>query len=170
MRQFMLIALVFLLGACSYQNNDTQNAREPNQAKDNETASEEQAEQNDQTDDEQAAMKNKLEQLGYKEIEIEVSYGDDKEYEAEIEQNSMVTAELEDELNDEYLKGMEAFDAIYPYAEQLSLTPNTDMETAINAVLDAFDLDADYEQFELEITFQDGKELEFEDSQSHTFD
>src|SRR5699024_4261427 len=161
MRQFMLIALVFLLGACSYQNNDTQNAREPNQAKDNETASEEQGEQNDQTDDEQAAMKNKLEQLGYKEIEIEVSYGDDKvsdaadkDYDTDNQKNRLLTAELEHEFNAAYLNGMEAYDATYPYAEQLSLPPNPDKETAINAVLHAFDLHADYEQFELEIPFQ----------------
>lgn len=109
-------------------------------------------------------MKQRMDELDYAEIEIEVDYGKNKEYEAEIEQdNGVVEADLEDELNGDDLNGKEAFDKIYPNVDKLTIDQDTDKEEAIQQTLDAFDLDSDYNQFEIEITFQDGTKLEFED-------
>lgn len=106
-----------------------------------------------------------MEQLSFKEIEVEVSYGDDKEYEAEIEQdnNEPIKAKVEDELNDVYLKDQEAFDDLYPKVKNLDLTKDSSDQATIDQVLDIFDLQADYEKFEVEIKFNDGSKLEVED-------
>ncbi len=104
-------------------------------------------------------------QLSFKEIEIEISYGNDQEYEAEIEQdtNEPIKAKVEDELNDIYLKDQQAFDDLYPRVKKLDLTKDSSNQETIDAILDAFDLQANYEKFEVEIKFTDGSKLEVED-------
>lgn len=111
-------------------------------------------------------MKQKMSELDYTDFELEVDYGSDQEYEAEIEQNKAkdtVEADLEDELNGDDLKGQEAFDKIYPLVEQLTIDQDTSKADAIAEVLDAFDLNDNYEALEIEITFSDGTKIEFED-------
>src|SRR5699024_11962166 len=83
----------------------------------------------------------------------------------EIEQDEgrPIEAEIEDEVNDVYLKGEEAFDELYPKVKALSIDKDTDKDEAIKDALETFDLDEDYEKFEIEITFNDGSELEYED-------
>src|SRR5690625_7046817 len=76
-------------------------------------------------------------ELDYKEIEIEVDYGDNSEYEIEIEQNDndTIDAQIEDDINDEYLKGTDAFNTLYPMVKELSINQDTSKEDAIEDVL-----------------------------------
>ncbi|GGP06845.1 YusW family protein [Oceanobacillus neutriphilus] len=168
----LLVSLI--LAACNDTNgNETEADQDTNIAnnneQDNSTGEQEGNSSNadtsngeaDSTNDE---MKQKLDNLNYSEIEVEIDYGKDKEYEAEIEQdNGIIEAELEDELNGENLTGKEAFDKIYPSVEKLTIQQDTDKNDAINQTLDALNLDSDYIKFELELTLQDGTKIEFED-------
>ncbi|PIC64847.1 hypothetical protein CSV79_04290 [Sporosarcina sp. P13] len=110
-------------------------------------------------------MKADMDKLSFKEIDVDVSYGKDIEYEAEIEQdnNEPLEAKVEDELNSVHLKGQEAFDELYPKIQQLQLTKDSTNEEAIDQVLKAFGLESNYEKFELEIHFNDGSKLDVED-------
>src|SRR5699024_12484996 len=107
-------------------------------------------------------MKSKMDELDYVDFELEVDYGQDKEYEAEIEQKEgNVKADLEDEINGEDLNGQEAFDKIYPLVDKLTISKDTEKEDVIEEVLEVFDLDDDYRELELEFTFSDGVKTEF---------
>ncbi|WP_432353509.1 YusW family protein [Sporosarcina sp. A2] len=116
------------------------------------------------SDSDQKYMKEKMDKLAYDEVELEVDYGKDKEYEIEIEQdNGKVEATVEDELSNTDLKGREAFDEIYPKLEKMDITETTTKEQAIQQALDAFDLKDDYTKFDIEITMPDGQKVEFSD-------
>src|SRR5699024_12877586 len=79
-------------------------------------------EQEDAVDDNDDATE-KMKELNIEEIQIEIEYPDNKEYEVEIELESdgTYTAEIEDDLNDEYIKGQEAFDKLYPMVKALDV-------------------------------------------------
>lgn len=170
---FSLLMLSMVLAACGGDNNnDTPSGDRP----DDDTTTEEnqEAETDDQKGDQSQGdqeenvdsddMKQKMDELDYTDFELEVDYGKDQEYEAEIEQeNEGIKADLEDEINGEDLNGQEAFDKIYPLVEQLTIDKETPKEDAIAEILDVFDLEDDYEKFEVEITFSDGVKVEFED-------
>ncbi|QFF98052.1 hypothetical protein PB01_04035 [Psychrobacillus glaciei] len=114
--------------------------------------------------DDGTSMKQNMDELDYAEFELEVDYGKNKEYELEIEQdNGIVEAKLEDELNNVNLKGQEAFDEIYPRLKKLTISKDTSKEDAIQQALDVFDLEKDYVKFDMEITFQDNTKASFED-------
>lgn len=117
------------------------------------------------TDSATGDMQANMDKLSFKEIELDVSYGKDKEYEAEIEQdeNEPIKAKVEDELNEIYLKGQEAFDDVYSKVKNLDVTKDSSQQETIDRILEAFNLQADYEKFEVEIKFNDGSKLEVED-------
>lgn len=112
------------------------------------------AEAKDQDD-----MKEMMEGLNFNEIEVEISYGKDNEFEIELEHhdNGDVEAEVEDELNDENIDDdVDAFNYIYPNLTKLDVEKGTDKDEMIKQVLEAFDLEDDYEELEIEMTFGDG--------------
>src|SRR5699024_9737740 len=141
------------------QTNEEENE---NQTKNSEDESE--LSSNDETGTEEE-MQEKMSELEYKENEVEVEYGDNSEYEIKIEQNDndTIEAQIEDDINDEYLKGTDAFDTLYPMVKELSINQDTSKEDAIEDILTTFNLDEDYNEFELEITFNDDTQLEYED-------
>lgn len=111
-------------------------------------------------------MKNMMEALGFDELEMEVSYGRDQEYELEIEHHSHgdVEAEIEDEINGVDIDDdLQAFNHIYPYVKELDVDRSMEKQTLIDQVLEAFELEDNYEKFEVEITFPDGTKLSVED-------
>lgn len=117
-----------------------------------------------ETSGDQTGMKSKMEELDYAEFEIEVDYGNDKEYEAKIEtDDGMLESKLEDELNNRKVRGQEAFDEIYPKLKNLSFTKDMPKDEAIRNALEAFDLPDDYVKFEMEVTFHDNTEVSIED-------
>jgi len=189
-RPFLLMAtllLIVFLAACGTQNNDE--ANNADQADEGTMNNEDQNNDNntdDQNDDENMDnennttdnnnetdatsnddMKQKMDELDYTDFELEVDYGDNKEYEAKIEidddDNNRVEADLEDDINGVDINGQEAFNKIHPKVKKLTIDANTSKKDAIMEALKAFDLDPDYNKFELELTFKDGKKVEFED-------
>ena len=110
-------------------------------------------------------MRSKMEELNFNEISVEVIYQDGKEYEAEIDQdrNEPMEAKVEDDLNNAFLQGKDAFDHIFERAKKLEITNESSDQDVIKQVLQSFDLPKDYTEFEIEITFNDGKKLDVED-------
>ncbi|MER2088727.1 MAG: YusW family protein [Sporosarcina sp.] len=113
----------------------------------------------------QEDMQKKMDELEYVDFELSVDYANHKEYEAELERNSdnSIKAEIEDSLNKVKKKGSEAFNELYPMVKQLTITQQTNKADAIQEVMSAFDLPKDYTEFEMEIRFNDGTKIEFED-------
>lgn len=109
-------------------------------------------------------MDTKMEALNFYEFELDVEYMDGKEYELDIEKddNRPYEAKIEDELNDVYLQGREAFDEIFPKIEQLQISNDSEQVDVVEQVLNIFDLPDNYKKFEIEVTFNDGSELDFE--------
>lgn len=105
----------------------------------------------------------KMNSLEYKDFELKVEYVDFKEYDAELElsQDNRLKAEIEEDGVE--TKGSEAFDKLYPLVEKLTITADTSKEEAIQEVLTVFNLDSNYEEFELEIKFKDDTKIEFKD-------
>lgn len=117
----------------------------------------------------------KMDKLDYVEFDLDVNYANHKEYEVKLEKelerdrdgdrdrDDWIEAKIEDELNGVNLAGTAAFEQIYPLVEQLTITKTTTKEEAIQQILDVFKLDADYEEFEVDIVFKDGTKMEFKD-------
>ncbi|MBO1001609.1 YusW family protein [Pseudogracilibacillus auburnensis] len=183
-RMLMLLFVIGLLGlatGCGNNNTDgTKNKEETNQETKeekkevkSESVKEDVEEEKGQNVTEQTVskededyMKSKMEALDFSEIKVEVKYAEDKEYEFKIEQDKMenepIEAEVEDELNNVFLKGRKAFDDIYPKIENLDVKSDSTEQDVVDKILTAFDLPTDYEKMEVDITFNDGKELDFD--------
>lgn len=175
MRRLLIVTFTCaILAACGTADQDGDNANNdlPDEPDINEEeideeeedmfGDDEEDESNDQEDD-QAYMKEKMDELDFYEIEVEVEYENNLEYEAEIERDDdHYEAELEDDLNNIDIRGLEAFEEIYPLAEALDLSSDSSDEEAIDEVLEVFDLPDDYEEIEIEIDFHDGSELDIE--------
>ena len=145
-------------------SNTEQTNEEVNENQTTNSEDESESSSNDETGTEEE-MQAKMGELDYKEIEVEVDYGDNSEYEIKIEQNDndTIEAQIEDDINDEYLKGTDAFNPLYPMVKELSINQDTSKDDAIEDVLSTFNLYEDYDEFELEITFNDDTQLEYED-------
>lgn len=165
--------LALTIAACGTETEQTGNSNidkspgvvnSENDNKDNTMAQSENKEENNTTSSDE--MGTKWAEIKYTDFELEVDYGKNKEYEAEIERNKSndsIEADLEDELNGVDVNGEEAFNEIYPKVKKLKIDQQTSKEDAINQTLEAFDLESNYNKFELEITFEDGTKIEYED-------
>lgn len=160
----------FTLAACGTANNDIQSndqqdiTEEENTVESKDPATNDDSNTGTATDADQNDMQQQMEALDYTEFELEVKYAGDQEYEAKIDyDDGRLDADLDDDFTNVDIEGKEAFDKIYPIVEALTIDQNTAKEAAIDEILQAFDLDSNYEKFELEITFNDGTKIEFED-------
>lgn len=118
----------------------------------------------DETND-KLDINEKMKELSFAEIELNVEYSEKEEYEAEVEKKSTgeYKAEVEDDITNIYLKGEEAFEHLHPILQGLNINSDSTKQEVIDAVLESFDLADDYKEFEVEITFQDGTKMEYED-------
>lgn len=113
--------------------------------------------------DEQAYMEEKLAESYFQEVEVSITYPNDRDYEFEISKDDgIIEASLEDELSRRQLKGREAFDFIYERMVELPIDKNEEFKTIRDKIISAFDLQEDYVKFDIEIIFQDGSVIEFE--------
>lgn len=177
-----LITMVFL-AACGTNDNNNDGLSNPqndanqnegvkdntpaNDSQDNNTTNSTEGNTNNTSGstDNAVDMNEKMKDINFAEIEIEIDYGNDQEYEAEVEKGSSgnYKAKVEDELSNTYLKGDEAFEHLYPLLQDLDITSDTSKEDMISAILTAFDLEDNYEEFDVEVIFHDGKKVEYED-------
>lgn len=161
------ISFVLLLGACgSTDNNSDSNNNQPvseGMEDNNENLNSEANDQNEEAKQGDEKTE-KMNDIGISEFELEVEYTNG-EYEAEIEKSSSgeYEAELEDELDNNNLKGDEAFNHIYDLVKKVDVNSDSSEKEVYDEFLNAFDLTDDYDEIEIEITFEDGSELEYEE-------
>ncbi|MCR1834787.1 YusW family protein [Oceanobacillus caeni] len=181
MKRILFLASIFILAltlvACGGNNNDN-NDTTTNQGADvtnNENQDTNEADDKAGNDTNDTATNNnngtedmraKMDELNYDDFELSVKYDGDKEYEASLEKNQdgSVEADLEDEINGVDIHGQEAFDEVYPKVKELTIEQNTNKDDAIQQALDAFSLESNYKEIELEIKFKDGTKIEFKDN------
>ncbi|PWA09691.1 hypothetical protein DCC39_12675 [Pueribacillus theae] len=161
---FSITSLAILTTACGTpeRNQTTEDPVQTGQGSNNEEVTNGAANEAPNQED----MQNKIDELDYTDFELEVEYADHKEYEAEIEKSKhdqTIDAEIEDDINGVKKKGEEAFNELYPLVKKLTIDKQTSKEDAIKETLDVFDLSTDYKKIEIEITFNDGTKIEFED-------
>lgn len=90
-------------------------------------------------------------------FDLDVEYKNDVSFDVEYTNNqNKVTAEIEDEINNVQLKGDEANKRIVKAFELLNFEENTNDEEVRSQVLEAFNLDENFKEFELEIKFETG--------------
>ncbi len=152
----LLFSSFLLLGAAGCSSNDNDSTP---------PANDEPAVENENTpSDETTKESSNSEALHFTDFDLDVDYAKNKEYEAEYElDNGNIESEIKDDFNDLKLKGEEAFDKLEPMLLKLNIKQETPKEEAIQDTLNVFNLPDDYTKFELEITFDDGTEIEFED-------
>lgn len=171
MKQILFISLsvfcIALLTACGGQTNETDNTVQKNVT------------QNDKGEitnindpnplhntQDQYEMKSKMAKLNFSELDLEVSYREQKEYEAEInyDNSGLIGGKVDDDINNKHIRGKAAFDSIYQKAKNLTISKDTNKRDVIEQTLKSFDLSVDYNKFDLEIIFNDGTELEYVDT------
>lgn len=138
---------------------------------------------NDQADDtsqetvEQNNMKSGQTLFPFSSFDLDVEYEGNREFDVDYEDhinevdddndqdddNEGIEAEIKDELNNEHLRGNEAFERLRPIFESFTFTKDTPKEEVISEVLKAFNLKDDYIEFDLDIDFSDGIERDYED-------
>ncbi|AIF45511.1 YusW family protein [Virgibacillus sp. SK37] len=154
------------------ESNTTGSEEQSNQTEDmeNEDNQDTEADNNDQQssiDPNEEDINKKLEDIDYNEFELEVNYPDNKEYEAEIEyDNKQLTAQLNNELEENNMNGKAAFDQLYPNVTKLTINKDTNKDQAIKEILETFDLDKEYLDFEVQLTLKDGTTIEYEDEKT----
>lgn len=170
-----LMALTLVVVACGTTKNDANKVeKDPVVEDDGSTGTNSDQTENSDTSDKtenkdnagnQADMQSKMDELDYTEFNLGVDYANHEEYDVELEKNSdnSIEADIDDSINNVKKKGSDAFNELYPLVKQLTIVQETTKEEAINEVLKVFNLEDNYSEFDLEITFKDGTKIEFED-------
>jgi hypothetical protein len=108
-----------------------------------------------------------LNNLPFIKFDLEIE-GDDDDNELEVEfelYSNGYKAEVEIELDDHKeveLSGERALDYLLPIFKAMDLNASMSQEEIINAVIDAFDWNYGYEEFELEVRFRNGARIEID--------
>lgn len=96
-------------------------------------------------------------------FDLDVEYAQDVDFSADYEsERNGLEAEINDERTNRRLQGDEAFTELSPILEQLAFRENTSEEEVIAEVLDAFQLDDNFVEFELEVTFANGTRKKYQ--------
>jgi len=90
-------------------------------------------------------------------FELDVEYANNLSYDVDFENNeNVIRAEIDDELNNVYLTGDEAKYNILAILERLTFDENTEDSEIVVQILTAFDLTDDFTEMELEVRFDTG--------------
>ncbi|MEI3607397.1 YusW family protein [Pseudogracilibacillus sp. SE30717A] len=169
------LALLLTITACGYNNQGQTGTNTNNERNENTINTTEDVRPDTMSNDEDATfdynatqyndyMKEKMDELNFTAISIEVKYSDGKEFEANIDQdrNEPIEAELEDELTNNHVTGKAAFDQIYVKIKDLNLKSDSEQQHVIDQILKAFDLPKDYSIIDIDILFNDGNKIDIE--------
>lgn len=102
--------------------------------------------------------------FGFTDFSLDVDYPDqddalDVSYEEDRDQ---VEAEYENKLTDTHLEGGDALDEFSQALSSLEVDSDTEDEQVIQKVIEAFEIEDNYESIEVEITYPDGNEKEYQ--------
>ncbi|MFJ7975438.1 YusW family protein [Peribacillus sp. JNUCC 23] len=150
---FVSFAALILLAACG-NKNEVDNP--PAEEKAGQTNSGNANVEQDQIQNTELASKGK-----FKEFELGVEYAGDKEYSVDYDTLGDMEASIEDEINGEHIYGDDAMSQLNTKFEQLTFTKDTSDNEVIKEVLQVFNLDENYQEFELDVHFDDGTKKEY---------
>ncbi|MFD4928828.1 YusW family protein [Peribacillus butanolivorans] len=144
-------AAMLVMAGCGEDNDEVKNP--PVEENEN------QAETNSET----GTDNNKKLPFIFKDFQLEVDYaGNDNEYEAEYDAMGVQTeASIDDQLNKHEVHSEEAMEELTPILEKLTFTKDSSDDEVIQDVTKAFNLKDDYEEFDLEVTYDDGTKKEY---------
>ncbi|PRO65644.1 YusW family protein [Alkalicoccus urumqiensis] len=178
MKKYMLLTSVVFLGACGSENvepvenegtEDTTEVQEDDVTTSEEVNPEEENEALEDSEqpleEEETDTQDWFEDLDFDEVQVEAEY-EDGSYDADYEYNGgEPEAEIEDSRGGESidLSGQDALDEMQLVLPELDVTPETSEEELQQAVLEAFGLEDDYQELDIDIEFRDDEELEMED-------
>lgn len=145
---FYSLTVILILQGCNLNDRDQVSSPPKDLPKENEAP----------------ALNNKQDDQSFPfiEFDLDVDYKDQKSFEVSYENDREgMSAEYEDTINNEILRGDEAFERLRPIFESMTFDKNTEENEVISQVVDAFQLNTDYLKLELEITFTDGTKREY---------
>ncbi|MFF2286789.1 YusW family protein [Peribacillus butanolivorans] len=144
-------AAMLVMAGCGEDNDEVKNP--PVEENEN------QAETNTET----GTYNNKKLPFTFKDFQLEVDYtGNDNEYEAEYDaMGAQTEASIDDQLNKHEVHSDEAMEELTPILEKLTFTKDSSDDEVIQDVTKAFNLKDDYEEFDLEVTYDDGTKKEY---------
>ncbi|MDM5152996.1 YusW family protein [Bacillus sp. DX1.1] len=103
--------------------------------------------------------------LNFNEFKLDANYQDTKkDYEAEYKNKAdekTLEAKIEDHKANGQLTGDEAIAKLGPLLQKLKFDKDTPDQEVIDQVVDVFQLDKDYQKFDLEVVFSDGTKKEY---------
>ncbi|SEN20369.1 YusW-like protein [Mesobacillus persicus] len=95
-------------------------------------------------------------------FDLEVEYENHRSFEIKYDNEiDGMEVELEDDRTNKSQSGDEAFDQIEPIFQTFTFDSSTPKDEVIAEVLEAFDLDTNYQKFELDVDFSDGSEKDY---------
>ncbi|MET3320240.1 UNVERIFIED_ORG: hypothetical protein ABIC97_003340 [Peribacillus simplex] len=116
-----------------------------------------------ETNSETGTVNNKKLPFTFKDFQLEVDYaGNDNKYEAEYNaMGAQTEASIDDQLNKHEVHSEEAMEELTPILEKLTFTKDSSDDEVIQDVTKAFNLKDDFEEFDLEVTYDDGTKKEY---------
>lgn len=146
---FLFLATMILSG-CNGNDNVSSPPENASVEKDTPSPSTDNNEQNDYL-------------FAFTSFDLDVDFGGNRSFEVHYENEvDGMEAEIEDNvINNENVKGNEAFERLRPIFENFTFDQTTLDDKVIAEVLEAFNLNTDYIDFELDIRFNDGTEREY---------
>ncbi|WP_053346548.1 YusW family protein [Peribacillus butanolivorans] len=144
-------AAMLVMAGCGEDNDEVKNP--PVEENEN------QAETNSET----GTDNNKKLPFTFNDFQLEVDYaGNDNEYEAEYDaMGAQTEASIDDQLNKHEVHSDEAMEELTPILEKLTFTKDSSDDEVIQDVTKAFNLKDDFEEFDLEVTYDDGTKKEY---------
>ncbi|PFD97545.1 hypothetical protein COE15_12475 [Bacillus cereus] len=103
--------------------------------------------------------------LNFNDFHLNADYQDTKkDYEAEYKNkgaDKKMEGKIEDHKTDVKLTSDKAIAKLSPLLQKLTFDKNTPDQEVIDQVVDVFQLDKDYQKFDLEVVFSDGTKKEY---------
>lgn len=155
----LLCSSLLILSACGDDKDAVNNTNNDTTTEQNSTV----PDPNTNTNDGTTTQNESNTTLPFSSFDLDVDYANFQSFEVEYEDDVDETeAKIKDELNNRTLRGDEAFQEMQNRFQQFTFNQNSSKEEVVNEVLKSFELDDTYEKFELEITFSDGTEKEYQ--------
>ncbi|WP_179134057.1 YusW family protein [Halobacillus massiliensis] len=146
MKKLAFLLLMIFLAACNNNNNEEVNNPPENAPAENE--------------DQLAGQTD--ESFNFIAFELDVEYPDDKLVDVEYEnEKEGMDAKYFDEMKDLDLRSDEALEKLSPLFESFTFDQNTSDKEVIKEVKKAFEVEDNYDKFELEIEFEDGTDKKY---------
>ncbi|SIS38348.1 YusW family protein [Salimicrobium flavidum] len=166
---FLLLIGVLFIGGCAgggssgygtggEEEQTTENSGDMSDGEEQQQSTPEPQDETKQNEDPVEGKKTWYDQLNFRELSISVAYGEQERYEVEYAYNQgNASAEIKDTRDDESreLEGEQALKELEVMLSGLDVDSSMSEEEVANEILEAFELDDDYEELEVEVEIKD---------------